>query len=181
MTSTTTSCWEGRKFTRDPRGARQIPSSALQAWGPQGLAVGWEHKEGTERGGDSHLLSHPRVAAQTRSPSSSGGWGPPSPGWGSQTAGSCVRARPGQRWQALRLPEAWAPLGPPGPTSLGQVCRAAPTLSTHPLGAHAAPGLRGAQRSVGNLSPPAGEGRHFARPLSSGLGLDPCAWLARGL
>ena len=106
--------------------------------------------------------------------------GTPSPGWGSQTAGSCVRARPGQGWQALRLPEAWAPLGPPGPTSLGQVCRAAPTLSTHPLGAHAAPGLTGAQRSVGNSESPSRRGQAFRQTPEQWPGLGPLCLAGSG-
>lgn len=104
----------------------------------------------------------------------------PAPSRGSQTAGSCTRARPGRGRQALQLPEAWAPPGPRG-QHLGPGVQGSSDSVHPPLGAHAAPGLRGARRSVGNSETPVGEGRHFARPPSSGPGLDPCARLARGL
>ena len=37
----------GENIHTGTQGARLIPSSALQACVPQGLAVGWEHREGT--------------------------------------------------------------------------------------------------------------------------------------
>lgn len=86
----------------------------------------------------------------------------------------------GRGRQALQLPEAWAPLGLRG-QHLGPGVQGSSNSAHPPLGAHTAPGLRGARRSVGNSEPPMGEGRHFARPPSSGPGLDPCAQLAQGL
>lgn len=169
MTSTTTSCWEGRKFTWGPPGGSSDPVLCPPGLGSSGLGGGLGTQGGDREGRRQpppqpppcgRTDAFPRQFWRTGNP-------PPPPAGAHRLQGAAPepdRAPPGPRGQHL------------GPGVQGS------SDSVHPpLGAHAAPGLRGARRSVGNSETPVGEGRHFARPPSSGPGLDPCARLARGL
>ena len=180
------SCWEGRKFTRGPPGGSSDPILCPPGLGSSGLGSGLG-TQGGDREGRRQPPPQPPPCGRTdtfpRQFWRTGNPRPPPPAAGAhrlQGAAPEPDRGGGRGRQALQLPEAWAPLGLRG-QHLGPGVQGSSNSVHPPLGAHTAPGLRGARRSVGNSEPPMGEGRHFARPPSSGPGLDPCAQLARGL
>ena len=70
----------GENIHTGTQGAHQIPSSALQACFPQGLAVGWECREGTATSSATPMWLDRQVPQTVLEDD-------PHPGWGLQTAG----------------------------------------------------------------------------------------------